>query len=87
MARRPRLLASGVLYHVIVRRESQTEDVFERERLPSLFRKVRPVSETIGRDGLCLLSDAQPCSSASGDRIAAVIPIYARAATILHTVF
>src|SRR6267143_316722 len=68
-------------------REPWTEDIFKPERLPSLFRKARPVSERIGRNGLCLLSNAQSCSSAGGDRISAVIPIHARAATILHAVF
>ena len=46
MARRPCLLAAGVLYHVIVR-GPKTKDLSGRERLPEVFRLRRCDGEFI----------------------------------------
>ena len=47
-------------------RKPKAEDVFERGRLSGLFGKARPVSKALGSQRLCLLPDAQSCSSVSG---------------------
>ena len=75
MGRRPRLLAPGVLYHVIVRGK-QDERRFSATPVTRLFGKARPLSKAIRRDRL-RLPDAQSRPSFGRDGFAAFIQVHA----------
>ena len=63
MARRPRLFAAGVLYHVIVRGNQRQKTVTAESDYQAIER-LAVVSQEIRLCVARLLPDAQPCPSA-----------------------
>src|SRR5688500_14555005 len=87
MARRPRLFAPGLLYHVIVRGNyKQKTFLFIWSRLRGLSGETGALSERIRRDGLCPLLDVKPCSPPAGHRFRAPLEMHAGVGTIVYAV-
>jgi len=80
MARRPRLFAAGVLYHVIVR-GNQRQKTFLSDRDYQAY-MAGPLSEEVRVRGLRILFDAEPCTLAVGKLRPAIGQIDARFATV-----
>ncbi len=73
MARRPRVFAAGILYHIIVRGNHREKTFLKDRDYQAYLELARALPQAIRRDRVCLLPYVESCSPPGGDRSRATI--------------